>query len=319
MAFKIAISAGHGRYTAGKRCMKAIDPNETREWVLNSRIAEKVEKILKEYSDCEVLRVDDRDGSTDIRLIDRANASNNFDADFYLAIHHNAGIKGNSGGGIMVFSYKYGSTESFEWQKELYNALIKETGLKGDRSNPITKSSLYECRVPKAPAILLELGFMDSTTDTPIILTEKYADQCAKAITDVIIKREKLTKKIVSKPVVSEPKEEIIIDKIDEYSLTDFVKDVQKACGAKVDGIAGSETLSKTITISATKNNKHAVVKAIQKRLTTLGYTQVGTIDGVAGAKFTTAVKAFQKDNNCTKDGEITAKMTTWKKLLGMK
>ena len=40
--FKIALSAGHYKYTAGKRCMKSLDPNETREWILNDRIADRV-------------------------------------------------------------------------------------------------------------------------------------------------------------------------------------------------------------------------------------------------------------------------------------
>lgn len=39
---KIVIDAGHGRNTAGKRCPKSLDPNETREWVLNARVAEAV-------------------------------------------------------------------------------------------------------------------------------------------------------------------------------------------------------------------------------------------------------------------------------------
>ena len=103
------------------------------------------------------------------------------------------------------------------------------------------------------------------------------------------------------------------------YGLTDFIKDVQKACGAKVDGIAGNETLSKTVTISAEKMCCHAAVKPVQKRLKALGYTQVGNADGIAGAKFTAAVKAFQKANGCVQDGEITAKGRTWRKLLGMK
>ena len=47
--FKIALDAGHGLYTAGKRCLKSIDPNETREWSLNSRIAEKVTEKLETY------------------------------------------------------------------------------------------------------------------------------------------------------------------------------------------------------------------------------------------------------------------------------
>ena len=101
------------------------------------------------------------------------------------------------------------------------------------------------------------------------------------------------------------------------YSKTQFIKDVQSAIGAKVDGIAGSETLSKTITVSKSKNNRHAVVKPLQTYLNSLGYN-CGTVDGIAGTKFDTAVKAYQKDNRCIADGEITAQKTTWKKLLGL-
>lgn len=104
----------------------------------------------------------------------------------------------------------------------------------------------------------------------------------------------------------------------EKYTLTQFIKDIQKACGASVDGIAGKETLGKTVTLSATKNRKHAAVKPVQKRLYALGYTEVGEADGVAGAKFTQAVKHFQKDKGCTADGEITKGNKTWKKLLGM-
>lgn len=102
------------------------------------------------------------------------------------------------------------------------------------------------------------------------------------------------------------------------YTLKQFIKDVQKACGAAVDGIAGIETISKTVTLSSKKNRTHAAVKAVQKRLAALGYTEVGTADGIAGPKFTSAVAHFQLDNNCVADGEITAKNKTWKKLLSM-
>lgn len=95
-----------------------------------------------------------------------------------------------------------------------------------------------------------------------------------------------------------------------------FVKEVQNACGAKVDGIAGPETLSKTITVSATKNRTHPVIKPIQKYLYALGYTEVGSVDGIAGPKFTKAIKRYQKENVCVVDGEITARNKTWKKLL---
>lgn len=99
------------------------------------------------------------------------------------------------------------------------------------------------------------------------------------------------------------------------YTLTDFIKEVQAAIGAAVDGIAGKETLSKTVTVSATINRRHSVVKPLQKRLNALGFN-CGAVDGIAGAKFTAAVIAYQKTKNCTSDGEITARHRTWQHLL---
>jgi hypothetical protein len=103
-----------------------------------------------------------------------------------------------------------------------------------------------------------------------------------------------------------------------KYTKIDFIRDVQKACGAKVDGIAGPETLGKTVTVSAKINRDHAVVKPIQKYLASLGYSEVGSADGIAGPKFTSAVAHFQVDKCKVVDGEITAGKTTWRKLLGM-
>lgn len=104
----------------------------------------------------------------------------------------------------------------------------------------------------------------------------------------------------------------------EKYTLQEFVEDVQRCLGAGVDGKAGPITLGKTITVSRYKNRKHPVVKFIQKRLFAMGYTEVGEADGVAGAKFDSAVKRLQKEKGTVKDGEITAGKTTWKLLLGM-
>lgn len=103
-----------------------------------------------------------------------------------------------------------------------------------------------------------------------------------------------------------------------EYTLQAFIRDVQGVTGSVVDGIAGPETIGNTPTISRYINDDHPVVKFIQKRLTALGYTEVGEIDGVAGPLFEKAMKRFQKDNGCVVDGEATARMKTWRKLLGM-
>ena len=194
--FKIALGAGHGSKTAGKRCLKSLDPNETREWWLNDRICDLVESYLKDYTGYELLRLDDSDdGSEDIALAERVTAANQWGADFYLSIHHNAGINGGSGGGIVAYSHPQAGKATHEWRDALYDALIKHTGLKGNRATPKATSDLYVLRNTKAPAVLLELGYMDSKTDVPIILTNEYAQNCAKAIVEVLVERGKLTKK----------------------------------------------------------------------------------------------------------------------------
>ena len=200
MAFKIALTAGHYLGTKGKKCLKQFDPNETKEWVLNDRIADKVEKLLKNYTGYELLRTDDTTGQKEISLTARTNAANNWKADFYLSIHHNAGINGGNGGGITAYVYTKVGAETLEWQKAFYDALIAETGLKGNRATPMPKKNLHECRETKMPAVLLELGFMDSSVDCPIILTEKHADQCANAIVKVLVSRGGLKKKDTAQP-----------------------------------------------------------------------------------------------------------------------
>jgi N-acetylmuramoyl-L-alanine amidase len=194
--FKIALGAGHGLRTPGKRCLKALDPNETREWWLNDRICDHVESYLKDYTGYDLLRLDDSDdGADDVALASRVNAANGWGADIYISVHHNAGVNGGSGGGIVAFSYTKSSQASVEWRDDLYNALIAKTGLKGNRHTPKATANFYVLKYTKMPAVLLELGFMDSKTDVPVILTDSFAKNCAKAIVEVLVKRGKLTKK----------------------------------------------------------------------------------------------------------------------------
>lgn len=197
--FKLALDAGHGINTAGKRCLKSLDPKETREWTLNSRIANYIEEYLKDYEGYSVLRVDDKDdGKTDIPLATRTTKANAWGADFYLSVHHNAGISGGSGGGITIFTHPTAKGAAVEWRNELYDSLIKHTGLKGNRSSPKGTYNFHVLRETQMPAVLVELGFMDSKTDVPIILTDDHARACAKAIVETVVKRGGLKKKTVS-------------------------------------------------------------------------------------------------------------------------
>lgn len=191
--FKIALDAGHGLNTAGKRCDKAFDPNETREWLLNDRICDKVEKKLSAYSGYSLIRVDDTTGKTDVALKDRVKKANDFGADIYLSVHQNAAQKPISGGGAMAIIDTTASQKSKEYQKIIYADFIRHTGLKGNRTDPTPAQDLYVCKHTKMPAVLVECGFMNSSTDTPIIITEAFAEKAANALVESLVEIGKLT------------------------------------------------------------------------------------------------------------------------------
>lgn len=230
--FKLALSAGHYYYTAGKRCLKKLDPNETREWWLNDRIADRIEKLLSEYDGISIKRLDDTTGNKDVTLTQRSNASNSWGADFYLAIHHNAGVNGGAGGGIQAYAYNGNvSSATLEWQKELYNELIKLTGLKGNRATTCPRANLHECREPNASAVLLELGFMDSSTDVPIILSQDFAYKCAQACVNIIVKRAGLKKKLTTTTTTTSVGTYKLVADVNKYSSSDDAKNKKNSKG----------------------------------------------------------------------------------------
>lgn len=194
----IALDAGHGMKTAGKRCMKSIDPHETREWYLNDRIADRAQELLSTY-DCAVIRVDDTTGAKDIPLSTRVNTANNAKADMYISIHHNAGISGRSGGGTVVYYYS-GKDERRVQAMHLYDSITARTGLTGNRSSKVIKNGFYVIKNTTMPAFLIENGFMDSTHDTPIILTQAHAEKTAQGILNFLVACLKLEKSVTEKP-----------------------------------------------------------------------------------------------------------------------
>lgn len=174
MAFKIAYGAGHTLYTAGKRLPAELDPKQTREWTLNDRVARYFAEAAQQYEGVELLRVDDPNGKKEITLADRCAAANNWNADFCLSIHHNAGAGLTNAGGIVAFSYKEG-TPAAEYRDAIYKACIAAGGIQGNRAQPLQAKSYYVLSHTHAPAVLMEYGFMDSTKDAPVILTEEYS------------------------------------------------------------------------------------------------------------------------------------------------
>lgn len=199
----IAIDAGHGMTTPGKRCMKALDPNQTREWYLNDRIADRLQELLAGY-DCTVVRVDDTTGVKDIPLATRVKTANNANADVYLSIHHNAGLKGKAGGGIVVF-YCSKKNERLGQARRFYQSVINETGLSGNRSSTVVYKGFYVIKHTSMPAFLIENGFMDSPTDVPVILSVGHAEKTTQGLLRSLVEQFCLEpKRVEIKPTESQ-------------------------------------------------------------------------------------------------------------------
>ncbi len=305
--FKLALNAGHGRNTAGKRCLSTLDPAQTREWELNSRICKRIEEKLKVYSSVEILRLDDVTGISDVALKKRTDKANNFGADFYLSIHHNAGINGGTGGGIIAIVYTKSSQKSLEWQKALYESIIKYTGLKGNRSEPLQKQNLHEVRESNMPCVLLECGFMDSSTDVPIILTDNFAEQVATACVEVIVAKAGLTK---TEPVITTPT--VTENKVLTWQNT-AIADGFAFSKYGADGKWGSECEAVAKQAICKKRDTYKY-----QNLTKLVQSAVGvTADGKFGSNTKSAVIKFQKLEGLDADGVVG--LNTWKKILGVK
>lgn len=184
--FKIAYGAGHYLGTAGRRIPAALDSRQTKEWQLNDRVARFFAEAAGQYEDVQLLRVDDPNGFAKISVEDRCKAANDWSADFCLSIHHNA-FRGTpwDGGGVTVFSCP-GSIMGRQYRDAIYDAVIAAGNLRGNRASPKQENAYIALKQTKAPAVLVEYGFMDSNVDAPIILTEEYAKAVGYATMEAI-------------------------------------------------------------------------------------------------------------------------------------
>ena len=179
MAFKIAYGAGHNDSTTNG-IPETLHKPFVNEWRLNDKVARYFAEAAKQYEDVELLRVDDPKGLAAVSLAGRCKTANDWGADFFLSIHHNAGINGGSGGGLVAFCYKPNTTAS-KYRDAIYTACIDAGGLKGDRWDATLETAFYVLVNTNMPAVLMEYGFMDSKTDVPVILQEDYSKKMAYA------------------------------------------------------------------------------------------------------------------------------------------
>jgi hypothetical protein len=197
---KIAICAGHGADTAGKRS----PDGSLREFQFNSRVADILKDHLLKYEGVEIRF--SHEPNRDVPLRERTDAANVWGADLYFSIHANAfGSGWNDANGIETYAYKSKPEEAMILAAEVQNQLIRETG----RVNRGVKTAdFHVLRETSMTAVLAECGFMTNQEEAELLKSEEYRQKCAKAMETAIVKVYKLVKKVNQEqgtPIISDP------------------------------------------------------------------------------------------------------------------
>ena len=120
-------------------------------------------------------------GDPDITIQQRVKESNNLGAKFHLALHSNAGGKGQARGPV---AYYYSETGKIFSEK--IAAALLALGQENNRwTNTKQETEFYELKKTTSPACLLEVDFHDSLSGVEFIATRRA--EIAQAIARVII------------------------------------------------------------------------------------------------------------------------------------
>lgn len=192
---KIALDAGHGLKTAGKRT-----PDGIHEWELNDKVRDKVVEFLKDY-DVKFIFPDNNEGNVDEGLVNRRTMYVKEKVAAAVSIHHNA-FKGTwcTATGVEVYVDNNATAKDKQLAECIYNRLVANTGLKG---RGIKKADWTVIDQDSIPAVLVEGGFMDNKKDHTIITSDAGQTAYAKAVAEGLIEFLNLKKKVVKKPAVT--------------------------------------------------------------------------------------------------------------------
>ncbi|QTD40661.1 N-acetylmuramoyl-L-alanine amidase [Sporosarcina sp. Te-1] len=198
---KIALDAGHGLDTPGKR-----SPADEREWSFNNTVLLACRAALEEYADVQILRLDDPTGKRDIPLKERADKANQWGADVLVSIHHNAmnGIW-HSGGGVETYIFSNASKAPQDIAALIHPGIVSAMGL---RNRGIKTANFYMLRESWMPAVLTEGGFMDSTIDIHSLRNDDKLNAQGSVLAEALAKYFGLKRKPGMAHALIKPKED---------------------------------------------------------------------------------------------------------------
>lgn len=167
---KFFIPVGHGGRDPG-----AIGPTGIKEKDVVLEIAKKVKNILENHKQEVMLS---RDKDIDVNSKIAADMANKWNADYVISIHCNSASNSNATG-TETFAYSTKSKGNLLAQKVQKN-LVEEIKLpnRGVKYN----SSFHILAKPKAPAILVEVAFINNHKEEALLKDDLFLNKAATGI-----------------------------------------------------------------------------------------------------------------------------------------
>ncbi len=199
--YLVAIDAGHGMTTGGKRSVKLSS-----DLYINGVLVRKKGEVIKEnewnravsvylakaLTRCNIgyMYTADMTGKTDVALSTRAYKANKAGANILISNHYNAigtaSVWQTKAKGLLVLRTKNSSSKSIK----LGNLAVKHLAADIDyeynyglmRDVDMSGFTLAILRQTNMPAILIEYGFMDYEKEAKLMLNPSHQEKCAEAV-----------------------------------------------------------------------------------------------------------------------------------------
>ncbi|OHR68255.1 cell wall hydrolase [Bacillus sp. HMSC76G11] len=176
---KIAIDAGHGYSTSGKRTVDGM-----KEYEFNRAVANEMRDLLAGYENVTILFT--HSDTRDVPLKERTDKANAAKADVFISIHANAfgnGTAWNDAKGIETYVHDSKPQQAIALAGAVQKKLIEKTK-RNDRG--VKLANFHVLREAKMIAILIECGFMTNQEEAQALKSAAYRKICAEAITEAL-------------------------------------------------------------------------------------------------------------------------------------
>jgi N-acetylmuramoyl-L-alanine amidase len=184
---KIFIDPGHGGRDPGAVA------NGMQEKELALQIGLRMRDILlNEYDGVQVRMSRDRD--VFVSLEDRARMANNWGADYFVSIHHNAG----GGTGFESFIHTSQASRTVALRNVVHDEIMRM--LSGVRDRGKKAANFAVLRLTRMPAVLTENLFVDNANDARLLRDSAFLDRIARGHVNGLAKAFGLKKKQKPQP-----------------------------------------------------------------------------------------------------------------------